>query len=240
MASPPAPTIEHSVRGAWLARLVGRAMGLYLHLVAATVRVSGQPLPQGQVVFAIWHQDNLAAASAAVKMRTDTRLISFSTRGFRGIVMNKLLETIRARAITLPDEGRETRAEAARVAKEMAGLAARGFSLVVSCDGPFGPYRVAKPGALLVARESGLPIYPIAMGFRPAWRLRGRWDRHLVPLPFALMRVEHGTVIEIGPRQPVKPLLPVLQAELARVAVASDAWMDRPHRSAGPPRRRRR
>jgi len=222
--------IEHAVRGAWLARLVGRAMGLYLHLVAATVRVNGKPLPQGQVVFAIWHQDNLAAASAAVKMRSDTRLISFSTRGFRGIVMNSLLVTIRARAITLPDEGRETRGEAARVAKEMAGLAARGFSLVVSCDGPFGPYRVAKPGALLVARESGLPIYPIAMGFRPAWRLRGRWDRHLVPLPFALMRIEHGAVIRVGSRQPIKPLLSVLQAELSRIAVAADAWMARPRR----------
>ncbi|HLY36270.1 MAG TPA: hypothetical protein VKU35_06140 [Candidatus Limnocylindria bacterium] len=227
MATPPAPAIEHPVRGAWLARLVGRAMGLYLHLVAGTVRLSGEPLPQGQVVFAIWHQDNLAAASAAVKTRVDTRLMSFSTRGFRGIVMNNLLETMRARAITLPDEGRETRAEAARVAKEMAGLAARGFSLVVSCDGPFGPYRVAKPGALLVARESGLPLYPIAMGFRPAWRLRGRWDRHLVPLPFALMRIEHGAVIEVGPRQPLKPLLPELQAVLLDVAERADRWMSR-------------
>lgn len=211
--------------GAWLARLIGWVMGLYLRLVAATLRVSGRPLPTEQVVFAVWHEDNLVAACAAVRMLRHRRLASFSTRGFRGIMMNALLHSIRARAVTLPDEGRETRAEAARVAREMASLSADGLSLVVGCDGPFGPYRVAKPGALLLARESGLPVYPVAIGVRPALRLRGRWDRHLVPLPFATVRVEHGATIRVGQRQPVKPLLVDLQSSLLDVAIRADRWM---------------
>ena len=39
-------------------------------------------------------------------------------------------------------------------------------SLVVSPDGPLGPYRRAKPGALIVARESGLPLQPLDHGDR--------------------------------------------------------------------------
>lgn len=228
MAPPPESSeraVEDPVAGAWLARLVGRIMGLYLRLVAATLRVSGRPLPSEQVVFAVWHEDNLVAACAAVRMLPDLRLASFSTRGFRGIVMNALLRTIRARAVTLPDEGRETRAEAARVAHSLAGLAADGFTLVAGCDGPFGPYRIAKPGVLLLARESGLPVYPLAVGVRPALRLRRRWDRHLVPLPFATVRVEHGETILVGSRQPVKPLLGDLQARLTDVAARADRWM---------------
>ena len=75
------------------------------------------------------------------------------------------------------------------MAREMAALGRSGHLLVVSCDGPFGPYRVAKPGVLIVARESGLPIQPWAVASRPPFRLNGRWDRMIVALPFGRLRV---------------------------------------------------
>ena len=43
-----------------------------------------------------------------------------------------------------------------------------------------------------MARESGIPIQPWAVAIRPALRLNGRWDKHLVPLPFCRMRVDEG------------------------------------------------
>ena len=43
--------------------------------------------------------------------------------------------------------------------------------MVVTPDGPFGPYRVAKPGALIVARASGLRVQPWAVHVRPALRI---------------------------------------------------------------------
>jgi lysophospholipid acyltransferase (LPLAT)-like uncharacterized protein len=97
---------------AWLARICGRLLGLYVRLVAATARVSGPPVTQAQSVFAIWHESNLAAATASFKLREVKRVVSFSTRGFRGIVMNGLLDSIGAEAVPLPPEGRQTRAEA--------------------------------------------------------------------------------------------------------------------------------
>jgi len=191
--------------------------------VAATARTSGPPVFQGQAVFAIWHESNLVAATAAYRLRTTKRVISFSTRGFRGIVMNTMLEATGSGVIALPEEG--DRAEAARLALEMARIGREGESLVVSCDGPLGPYRVAKPGVLILAREAGLPIQPWAVSIRPPWRLNGRWDRHLVPLPFGGMRVEEGPQITIAPRERLKPRLADLQAALDGVAALADKRM---------------
>jgi lysophospholipid acyltransferase (LPLAT)-like uncharacterized protein len=200
-------------------------MALYLRLVAATARTSGPQVFQGQAVFAIWHESNLVAATAAFRLRATRRVISFSTRGFRGIVMNTMLESMGSGVVALPEEGNRT--EAARLAKEMARIGRAGESLVVSCDGPRGPYRVAKPGVLIVARESGVPIQPWAVAIRPAWRLTGRWDRQLVPLPFCRMRVDQGAQLRVAAREPLKPRLAELQAALEEVASIADRRMSK-------------
>jgi lysophospholipid acyltransferase (LPLAT)-like uncharacterized protein len=204
-------------------------MALYVRLVAATARTSGPPVFQGQAVFAIWHESNLVAATAAFRLRAEKRVISFSTRGFRGIVMNTMLESMGSGVVALPDES--NRAEAAKLAKELARIGAGGSSVVVSCDGPLGPYRVAKPGVLIVAREAGLPIQPWAVAIRPALRLNGRWDRHLVPLPFCRMRVDEGAQIRVATREALKPRVRELQAALDGVQGLADRRME--------PRRRR-
>ncbi len=182
-------------------------------------------MTQEQVIFAIWHESNLVAATAAWRLRDEQRIVSFSTRGFRGIVMNAMLRSMGSGVVTLPDPGGNTRAEAGRLSLELARIGRGGRTLVVSCDGPFGPYRVAKPGALLVARESRLPIQPWAVSIRPTLRLRGRWDRHLVPLPFSRMRVEQGEQIRVSPRERLKPLLARLQGDLERIAEIADRRM---------------
>lgn len=217
--------IEDPVRFAWLARLFGWVLAGYVALVAHTVRVSGPPINQGHVIFVIWHETNMAAAIAVWKLRNDNQPIVFSTRGFRGIVMNTMLRRFGASVVTLPDEGTATRAEAAALTREMARLTRGGASVVISCDGPFGPYRIAKPGVAIVAREAGLPLQPWAIATRPPLRLKGRWDRMILPLPFGRMRIHEGAVLEIGPRDRLKPRLAELQAELDRVQQLADGRM---------------
>jgi lysophospholipid acyltransferase (LPLAT)-like uncharacterized protein len=230
MTSPPigpsgAAGREDAVPHAWLARLFGRCMAVYVTLVAHTARASGPPVSQEQAIFAIWHESNLVAAIAAWKLRRDRSPVVFSTRGFRGIVMNTMLRTMGAHVVTLPDEGAATRGEATSLSREMARLGREGRSLVVSCDGPFGPFRVVKPGVLIVARESGVPIQPWAIASRPTLRLNGRWDRMLLALPFGRLRVYEGQIIRVAERDRIKPRLAELQAELERVQAAADRRM---------------
>lgn len=205
------------VRFAWLARLIGAGMALYLRLVAATARVSGE-VTQEQVVLAFWHECNLAALCVALRRRRELGHVSFSTRGFRGIVITTLLERSGARVHVIPLPQESDRAGARDLALRMARLADAGWSMAVTPDGPFGPYRSAKPGALIVARAAGLPVQPWGISLRPTLRLTPRWDRHLVPLPFCRVRVIAGEQLRIGPRDPLRPRLAELQAALDRVS----------------------
>jgi lysophospholipid acyltransferase (LPLAT)-like uncharacterized protein len=214
--------VEEPTRYAWLARFFGRCLAAYVWLVGRTARFSGEPVNQDQVIYAIWHESNLVASIAAYRLLHNRRAVSFSTRGFRGIVMNTMLRSFGARVVTLPEEGRSTRTEAAAMAREMAALGRSGNLLVVSCDGPEGPYRVAKPGVLIVARESGLPIQPWAVASRPTFRLNGRWDRMILALPFGRLRVIEAPLLEIGERDRIKPRLAELQAALDDVQAHAD------------------
>ncbi|HEX5579708.1 MAG TPA: hypothetical protein VFY43_08595 [Candidatus Limnocylindria bacterium] len=214
---------EEPIRFAWLARVFGVGMAAYVRLVAATSRFSGGPINQDRVILAIWHESNLVAAVAMWRLRKDRRAVSFSTRGFRGIVMNTMVRSLGAQVVTLPDEDESTRAEATALARDLAALGRAGRTLVVSPDGPFGPHRVAKPGAVIVARESGLAIQPWAIASRPTLHLTGRWDRMLVPLPFGRLRVFEGTTLVIGERDRIKPRLAELQARLDDVQARADA-----------------
>jgi lysophospholipid acyltransferase (LPLAT)-like uncharacterized protein len=200
------------IRLAWLARLYGRLMAAYLRLVAATSVVSGE-VTRDQVVLVFWHEYNLAGIVAALKHRGDLPHASFSTRGFRGLVITTLLERLTLRVLPLPDEG-VARTEARALAVRMSRLAADGYTLVVTPDGPFGPYRVAKPGAVIVAREAGLPIQPWTIRATPSLRLTGRWDRHLVPLPFSRLRVTPGRRIRIEKHERLAPMVAELEAEM--------------------------
>ncbi len=222
---PPAAGQEDRIAYGWLARLFGRLMALYVRLVARTARFSGPPVSQRQMILAIWHESNLATAVAAYRLWHDNKAVVFSTRGFRGIVMNTMLEKIGSGVVTLPDPDAGRQAEAASLARMMARIGQSGWNLVIACDGPLGPYRVAKPGVLIVARESGLPVQPWALAVRPAMRLKGRWDRHLVPFPFGRIRVYEGSVLQVGSRDRLKPLLGELQAELVRIAEEADRRM---------------
>lgn len=177
-------------------------------------------MTQDQVVLAFWHEYNLAAAIAAWRLRPRPYHVSFSTQTFRGEVMNAMLAALGTGFVALPAEGE--RSEAARLSLELARIGREGASPVVSPDGPFGPYRRAKPGALIVARESGLPIQPWAVAARPAIRLDGRWDRHVVPLPFCRLRVFEAAPIRVAAREPLRPLLATLQEGLDAVSARAD------------------
>lgn len=204
----------------WPARLIGRALAAYVRLVGKTCRPTGDAVRDDPVVLAFWHEYNLAAAIAAWRLRRHRHHVSFSTRGFRGEVMTAMLAALDAGSVPLPDEG--ARAESARLAGELAVIGRAGSSPVISPDGPFGPYRRAKPGALIVARESGLEIQPWAVVAEPAIRLSGRWDRHLVPLPFCRIRVLQGRPVALAPGARLRPAIAALQDELDRVATAAD------------------
>lgn len=74
--------------------------------------------------------------------------------------------------------------------------AREGRDLAITPDGPKGPAQVFKPGALVAAQLTGLPIVPIAVGASAAWRFRS-WDGFMVPKPLSRIRLIYGEPVEV-------------------------------------------
>ena len=71
-----------------------------------------------------------------------------------------------------------------------------GHDVGIAPDGPRGPRRRAKAGAVAAARISGLPMIPVTFSARPARRMSS-WDRTLVPRPFSRGLFIYGEPIRI-------------------------------------------
>jgi lysophospholipid acyltransferase (LPLAT)-like uncharacterized protein len=60
----------------------------------------------------------------------------------------------------------------------------RGVPVAITPDGPRGPRQKMKEGPIRAARLAGVPVIAVTAGASSAWYF-GRWDRFLVPRPFA-------------------------------------------------------
>ena len=98
--------------------------------------------------------------------------------------------------------------------KGLIRAARRGWDLAITPDGPRGPSRELKLGALTVARITGLPLVPVGVGVTSAWRIRS-WDGLLVPKPFSTVRVAYGPPTFV-PRNPDQADIDEVAASLQR------------------------
>ncbi len=74
-----------------------------------------------------------------------------------------------------------------------------GRDIGITPDGPRGPAKVFKPGALVAAQLTGVPIVPMAVGSDSAWSFES-WDRFSVPKPLTRMRIVYGEPVHV-PRE---------------------------------------
>jgi hypothetical protein len=73
---------------------------------------------------------------------------------------------------------------------------ASGHVAAFTIDGPRGPCYVAKPGPVMLARMSGVPITCFYLACERPWILRS-WDRMMVPRPFSRVHVRWTKVIHV-------------------------------------------
>ncbi|MDX1506873.1 MAG: lysophospholipid acyltransferase family protein [Woeseiaceae bacterium] len=91
--------------------------------------------------------------------------------------------------------------------RDMQGMMKRGYSIVTTADGPRGPQYEFKAGAVLMARIAGVPIVPMACAADRAWYL-DRWDRFMIPKPFARVVVGVGTPYAVPRDVPLDEIEP--------------------------------
>jgi lysophospholipid acyltransferase (LPLAT)-like uncharacterized protein len=164
--------------------------------LGATLRVRHEPadlvprfLAPGARVYAFWH-GRLLVPAATVRGNGTAVMVS---RHADGEVIARIVERLGFATV----RGSSTRGGATALHDAIAGLRA-GRSTVVTPDGPRGPLEVAHPGAVFAASRAGVPLVPVGVGVRGAWRLRS-WDRFRIPRPFTTVALVLGEELRPPP-----------------------------------------
>ena len=66
-----------------------------------------------------------------------------------------------------------------------------GGDVAITPDGPTGPPRIPKSGAVAVAARAGAAIVPVGAGASSLWQM-GSWDGFSIPRPFARVRIVYN------------------------------------------------
>lgn len=143
------------------------------------------PLTPEPCIWVAWHEANLMTI-AAHRHRIARPVVAFAPGGLRGAAMRGWLEAVGVTPIPLADE-QDAGAALRQVREALDGQ----HDVLIAVDGPRGPRRQAKAGALWLAAATGAPLVPVGVAAEPVLRLP-RWDRHMVPLPGARTMVVVG------------------------------------------------
>jgi hypothetical protein len=92
-------------------------------------------------------------------------------------------------------------------------------------DGPRGPRYVAKPGPVLLARNTRAPIMCFHIALENAWVLN-TWDQFMIPKPFSRALVRISRLIQVPPEadsSAVERYHQEMQATLDRIREFAEA-----------------
>lgn len=80
----------------------------------------------------------------------------------------------------------------------MVKAAQDGYSVAITPDGPTGPAFVMKPGAVVTAKKSGLPLVLIGVGYKNYREFRS-WDKFKLPKFFSDVHLFYSEPIYVEP-----------------------------------------
>jgi len=144
--------------------------------------LSGEPF-----IGTVWHEDLIFLANVF----RGTGFVVLVSRSRDGEIGTRIAHRLGLRTV---------RGSSSRGGEEALGaivdLARGGATVAFIADGPRGPRRELKLGAVMAAKLSGRPIVPIACSMRRCIRLNS-WDRMRIPLPFTRIVARAGDPLHV-------------------------------------------
>jgi lysophospholipid acyltransferase (LPLAT)-like uncharacterized protein len=178
----------------WAVRFIGSTMRL---------QVQGLTEIQPKTIYCGWHGRSFIFANYA-RGRKIWLLVSLSNDGE---IQNRLFTRLGYQIIR-----GSTGRGGVRAAVESIRALRAGGTMVVSPDGPRGPYHEVQGGVMLMAQKSGAAIVPVGMAATPGTILKS-WDKYLLPWPFGKGRILVGAPIYV-PQEATEEEVEALRLEL--------------------------
>jgi len=165
--------------------LIAGAVRLYRRLIRIEYRNAERMLDlvrQGKaLIFVFWHGDLLQVAFAYMDMKKRRlgRSAILASQSPDGELLARTVGRLGVEAV----RGSSSRGGLSSL-KGLGRFLRDGGHIGIAVDGPVGPRRRAKAGAVALARETGAPILPFSLRYTKTWRV-GSWDRTEIPRPFS-------------------------------------------------------
>ena len=182
------------------ARIAGYAISLYIRIQKISwrkqeegIEIIRYHLRQGEpVLLSFWHGKYLPMFALLEGLHG----CIFASCSFRGEVVAKVCRRFGYECILIPENARQ------RAVEIMAKAILHYRAGAVAADGPRGPRRVFKLGAVQLSSELGMTVIPASVAVHPKIVARRRWDRYEAPLPFShvFLKVGKATTVPVGLR----------------------------------------
>lgn len=157
-----------------------------------------------------WHQQQLFCVKLLLEQRAAGVKLGFLiSPSVDGEIGARVVRALGASVI----RGSSSHTGARALRDYYQALAHEGVSPGITPDGPRGPARKFKPGAVLLAQMAQRPIIPIAYAATRAWRIQ--WDGFVIPKPGARVAVAVGEPVYVG-KGIDAPTLQRLQEDMER------------------------
>ena len=160
-------------------------------------------LPPAQTVAPFWHR----CVFPATYFFRRRGISVMTSRSFDGEYIARIIEKFGFRAV----RGSSSRG-GMRALLGMHTVIEENGVAAFTIDGPRGPVYVAKPGPVLLARNTGAPIRCFYVAVKNAWVLNS-WDRFIIPKPFTRAHVRWSRPILV-PRETGSQAAQVYHAEM--------------------------
>jgi hypothetical protein len=187
----------------WLGSGIGAA---YVLLVRWTSHIDRQPPPPGgPFIIAMWH----GRLAMLHQLRFGNRaLVALISSHRDGQLISKCAWHYDIRTVA----GSTTRGGIVAI-RQLIRLAREGHNLFITPDGPRGPRMRVNKGTVDIARLSGLPILPAAIGTSGGREL-DTWDRFKIPALFSRIHIRWGEPLHVARDSDAEAIGARLEAEL--------------------------
>lgn len=174
-----------------VAHYLVRAYLLLIKIKTVNEEIILRQLKSGQkVIAAIWHQRILVVMGYARKFSgyEPSVMISQSRDG-------EMIAKVYSRFNFRPIRGSSSRGGKEALMNMVEDLVHHQIAVHI-LDGPRGPRGVVKPGLIVMAQLSGVPIVPVYISVNRAWVLDS-WDRFIIPKPFSTVVIRLDSPIYV-------------------------------------------
>jgi lysophospholipid acyltransferase (LPLAT)-like uncharacterized protein len=214
--------LGRALAGAGLTLAMGRGL---VRVLARSLRLRELPPPFLQarwharepVIYTVWHGQILLLPYLYGRR---FRIHALTSRSADGELLSRFIQGFGIHVV----RGSSSRGGARALLALARALREEGANALVVPDGPRGPRHVAQSGAVMLAKLTGVPIVPMAVGAAPRSVLRS-WDAFVVPHPFARVAILWGEAITV-PRDADRDLVEAKRCELEtglrRITIAAD------------------